>query len=189
MEQIDLLRHVIRALEETGVPYMLVGSLASGAYGEPRLTQDIDVVIDLHPSQVDALCEAFPESDFYVSRDAARQAVTRGGQFNVIHPGSGNKIDFMIARKDAWGQAQMSGRQRTLILPRTEGYTARPEVIILSKMQYYLEGGSEKHLRDITGIMKVSGDEVDRAYVELWARRLGVQDIWRAILGRLECRG
>ena len=70
-----------------------------------------------------------------------------------------------------------------VILPDMEGYTARPEDVILAKMQYYREGGSEKHLRDITGILKVSGEDVDRAYVNKWAEQLNLKEIWDAIQG------
>jgi hypothetical protein len=64
-------------------------------------------------------------------------------------------------------------------------FVASPEDVIIGKMLYYREGGSEKHLRDITGILKVSGDQVDRAYVARWAAELGVTEIWQAVLRRL----
>ncbi|HWE94836.1 MAG TPA: hypothetical protein VG269_12800 [Tepidisphaeraceae bacterium] len=186
MEQTDLLRFTIEVLERLGITYMIVGSYASGAYGEPRLTQEIDIVVDLELPQIAQLCSAFPPGDFYVSLEAALQAARQpGAQFNVLHPSSGNKIDFMIARRDAWGVGQLSRRQRTQLLPGREGYAARPEDIIIAKMLYYQEGGSEKHLRDIAGILKVSGDIVDRKYVDEWAERLSLADIWRAILNRI----
>lgn len=181
----DLLRLALSQLESMGISHMVVGSFASGAHGEPRLTHDIDIVIDPTPEQLRALCAAFPREDFYVSIDAAMDALARRSQFNVIHPESGNKIDFMIAGTDPWHREQMRRRQRLLLLPDQEGYVARPEDIIISKMTYYAEGGSEKHLRDITGILRVSGDAVDRAYVERWAGELGVTEVWQAILRRL----
>ena len=72
------------------------------------------------------------------------------------------------------------------ILPDTEGYTASPEDIIISKMKYYRQGGSEKHLRDITGIVKVSGKDVDFKYIANWAEKLELSEIWEAILRRVE---
>lgn len=185
MEQDELLRQVIEVLERLKITYMIVGSIASGAYGEPRMTQDIDVVVDLRYGDIGPLCEAFGPDEFYVSVEAAAQAFQRGGQFNVIHPASGNKIDFMMARHDSWGDEQMSRRQRVRILPDREGYTARPEDIIIGKMEYYKEGGSEKHLRDIAGIMRISGEEVDRDYVVQWAEKLGLMEVWTAVLRRL----
>ena len=189
MNQADLLRHVIGVLEGMDLTYMVVGSFASGSYGEPRLTRDIDIVIGLSSEDVARLCQAFPAPDYYVSLNAAIQAARDGGQFNVIHPVSGNKIDFMIARADPWGKAQVSRRRRIRMLPDLETWAAAPEDIILAKMEYYREGGSEKHLRDISGILRVSTDDVDKAYVEQWADRLGLTDIWQAILRRLDTAG
>ena len=185
MEQTDLLRQAIDVLERIEIPYMVVGSVASGAYGEPRLTRDIDIVVDLRPDQVDGFCAAFPAEQYYVSSDAARQAVRQGRQFNLIHPGSGHKVDFMVARQDPFGRTQMMRRRRAMVLPDREGYIGSPDDIIISKMQYYKEGGAEKHLRDITGILKVSGDEVDRAYVQRWVEQLGLSDVWEAVLRRV----
>jgi len=190
VEQPELLAFTIDALERLGITYMVVGSIASGAYGEPRLTQDIDIVIEINPAQIQALCNAFPTADFYVSIDAARGALKQpGGQFNVIHPESGNKVDFMIARTDAWGREQIARRRRLRVIAEKEMFAARPEDLIISKMLYYQEGGSEKHLRDITGILKVSGDAVDRAYVKKWAVELDLMQIWNSILNRIEPRG
>jgi len=185
LEQVDLLRKVIEILEKSGVTYMLVGSIASGAYGEPRMTQDIDIVIELLPEEVDRLCDEFPAEEFCVSRQAALEAVRNRGTFNVIHPASGNRIDFMMARTDPWGRTQLSRRVKMRILPDQEGFAARPEDIIISKMIYYRQGGSEKHLRDITGILKVSGDELDKDDIARWAKSLGLTEIWCAILDRL----
>jgi predicted nucleotidyltransferase len=185
VEQADLLRHLIEVLEGLDVSYMLVGSVASGAYGEPRMTQDIDVVVALIPDDVPPLTRAFPSPEYYLSPEAARDAIRNGGQFNVIHSTSGNKIDMIIARRDAYGREQLSRRRRVWIFPDLEGYASSPEDVIVSKMAYYREGGSEKHLRDITGILKVSGEIVDRAYVARWAETLGLTEIWTAILRRL----
>ena len=186
MDQRELLAYSIDVLERIGIPYMIVGSIASGAYGEPRLTQDIDIVIVPSLDQVRGLCAAFPHDDYYVSVEAAlRAAKTPGAQFNVLHPESGNKIDFMIARSDTWGKEQISRRQRIRMLPGHEAFAACPEDIIISKMLYYQEGGSEKHVRDIAGILKISSTMVDREYVARWAESLGLGDVWKAILGRV----
>ena len=185
MEQHELLRRVVEILEEQEITYALVGSLASGVYGEPRLTQDIDIVVELQHSQVRRLCDAFPAPEYYVSEKAAREAVSVAGQFNVIHPTSGNKIDFMIARRDAWGRTQMHRRRREQILPDRPGYAAAPEDVILGKLWYYQEGGSEKHFRDIGAMLQVSGDEIDTEYIDRWARELGLSELWQSVLDRV----
>jgi hypothetical protein len=177
---------VIEVFEELQIAYMVVGSLASSAYGEPRMTLDIDIVVDMSYGQAYAFCEKFAAEDYYVSPQAAGQAVRTAGQFNLIHSTSGNKIDIMLVKPTAWGEGELARRQRIRLLPDRDGFTARPEDIIIAKMQYHREGGSDKHLRDITGILKVSGEIVDRDYVVTWARKLGLMDIWETILRRLE---
>ena len=146
---------------------MVVGSTASMAYGEPRLTRDIDLVVDLRIDQVDSVCDAFAAPEFYRNRDAAQDAVRRRSQFNVIHPGSGNKIDLMIARNHALGRMQLARRKAIVICPKQ---TAAPEDVILGKPWHYRKGEYEKHLRDIAAMLPIGGEEIDRDYVSHWAR-------------------
>jgi hypothetical protein len=167
---------------------MVVGSFASTVYGEPRLTLDIDIVVDLELSQVGALCAAFPSSEFYVSLPAAEDAVRRRKQFNLIHPASGNKIDFMIARLDQWGRQQLQRRRKREFLPGVSAWAASPEDVIVAKMIYYREGQSPKHTRDIAGMLRISAAEIDQTYISEWSERLGLSEIWESILRELRDR-
>ena len=184
MEQTDLLRLAIESLDELRIPYAIVGSFASGAWGESRFTQDIDILVDVKAGQVNSLCRAFAEADCYVSEAAAHEAVAQKGQFNVIHPASANKIDFVIAGATPWTTAQLQRRRRVALFPDREADLAAPEDVILGKLVYYREGGSEKHLRDIAGILKISGRSLDWSYIENFANQLGVAEIWQAVRGR-----
>ena len=185
MEQSDLIRRVVEVLEQLGLEHMIVGSVASGVYGEPRFTYDIDIVIRPRHGQIAQLCAAFPEDEYYVSLEAATEAEVMQDQFNLIHPASGMKVDLLISRDTPWGREQMARRRREAVLGDRKAYLASPEDVIISKMMYYREGGSEKHLRDITGILMVSGEEVDRTYIERWTGELGLTEIWESILARL----
>lgn len=185
MEQSDLLKLAVENLRRLDIPYAIVGSFASSVWGESRLTQDIDIVIDVSPAQVDALCDAFPEPDFYVNRATAEEAVRLGRPFNVIHPSSGNKIDFMIAGTTEWAAAQIDRSKSVAIFLDESAQVAAPEDVILGKLIYHREGGSEKHLRDVAGILKVNADLVDRDYIARTASQLGVEDSWHAVLHRL----
>ena len=120
MEQLDILKHTVDTLDRLKIRYMVVGSYGCIAYGETRFTQDIDIVIEMFPGQVNSLCEAFPSPEFYISKDAVRDAVKNRFQFNVLHPTSGNKIDFMLAKQDDWGRTQMARRRMTRIHPNRE---------------------------------------------------------------------
>ena len=91
----------------------------------------------------------------------------------------------MIARDDAWGRSQMSRRCRQPILADRETFLATPEDVILAKLLYYREGESEKHLRDIAGIFRISGEEIDKTYIEHWVGQLDLTQEWQAVLDRL----
>src|SRR3989442_1542813 len=96
MEPSELLRRFVEVLERLHVPYLVTGSMATIAYGEPRLTNDIDIVVDLPLDQVDAFCESFPQDEFYCYREAVIEAVRQRSLFNIIHFESGLKIDVII---------------------------------------------------------------------------------------------
>ncbi len=185
MERSELLRYVVAALEKLEIPYIVTGSVATIFFGEPRFTNDIDVVVKLRREQIPAFRREFPMPDFYVSEEAARQAVEGCGQFNIIHPASGLKVDVIVPPDTLFNQTRFS---RAIRLSPTPDYTATfasIEDVILKKMEYYREGGSEKHLRDITGVMKISGDRIDRTYITEWAARLGLESIWQAVQERI----
>jgi hypothetical protein len=186
MEQIDILRHAVEVLDQMKIPYLVVGSIASIAYGEARFTQDIDIVAALEMKHVTELLAAFPASEFYVSESAARDAIRNSFQFNVIHPASGNKIDFILPRNDEWTRVQMARGRPIRVLPDRDVMTAAPEDVILGKLWYFALGGGDRHLRDIAGILRVTGDGVNRAEVERWATKLGYLEIWQQILAKVD---
>jgi predicted nucleotidyltransferase len=186
MEQMDILRHAVKTLERLQVPYLVVGSFASIAYGESRFTQDIDIVVALEMKHVPGLIQAFPQPEYYLNEPAIRDAIRSDFQFNVIHPDSGNKIDFILPKKGDWPRAKMSRGRPVRLLPDRDVMTAAPEDVILGKLWYYAEGGGDRHLRDIAGILRVTGEGVDRAEVDRWARQLGYLEIWEAILARVD---
>jgi len=184
--QAELLRYVASAFEDLGIAYMIGGSQASVYYGEARLTQDIDVVADLRLEHIPAFVDRFPAGEFFLSADAAREAVETRSQFNIIHPESGLKVDVFVNKDTDYDRLRLDRRQRLPLVPGREAYFARPEDIILYKMLYFREGRSDVHVRDILGILRVSGPEIDAAYISEWAGRLGLTKLWDAVLTRAQ---
>jgi hypothetical protein len=185
MELYELLALVVETFTRLGVPYLVTGSVASMAYGEPRLTNDIDVVAGVREEHVPGLLAAFPADDFYLSEQAIQEAISRQGQFNIIHPASGLKVDVIIRKETPFDQSRFA---RARVIRPAESYEATfaaAEDVIIKKMEYYREGGSEKHLRDITGMLKVSPQEIDQEYVAEWSERLGLRPIWEMIKQRM----
>ncbi|MGD1276627.1 MAG: hypothetical protein ABR964_05315 [Tepidisphaeraceae bacterium] len=184
MEQSELLRYVVRVVEDMRLRYFVTGSTATIFYGEPRFTNDIDVVIELPEERITDFCRQFPEGDFYVSEAAAHDAVRRNGQFNIIHPASGLKVDVIVPASSPFNQSRFARIRRVHAGKDFEAFFASPEDAIIKKMEYYRQGGSEKHLRDITGILKTSPEQIDTAYIARWVQTMGLDDIWTAIQER-----
>jgi hypothetical protein len=182
MEPSDLLRRVAEVFESLEIRYLITGSTATIAYGEPRFTNDIDVVAALPETKVDALCAAFAAPEFYCSPEAARDAVKRHFQFNIIHPASGLKVDVMIPAVTPFNASRLSRAIRVPGGPAFSAWFASPEDVIIKKLEYYRLGRSEKHLRDIAGVLKVRGERLDRDYISDWATRLGLSAEWQLVL-------
>lgn len=181
MTQAELLRYLADVLEAVGAEYMIGGSQAAMYYGEPRLTRDVDVVVALRLEHLPAFLGRFPADEFYVDAETAREAVGTSGQFNIIHPGSGLKIDVYINPDTPYDRTRLARRQKLPLLPGVDAYFARPEDVILYKLVYYRQGESGLHLRDVLGILRVSGPELDERYIAEWADRLGLGMIWEQV--------
>jgi hypothetical protein len=178
--QAELLRYLVEVLDGLGLPYMVGGSHAAMYYGEPRLTRDVDIVVALTLDRLPNLLHRFPAAHFYVDAEAARDAVETSGQFNIIHPDSGLKIDVYVNPDTPYDRARLARRHRLPLAPGVDAYFARPEDVILYKLIYARDGG-ELHLRDVIGIVRVSGPDLDERYLVEWADLLGVRALWERV--------
>lgn len=184
MDQSSLLRYLAETLDRLSIPYLVTGSTATITYGEPRFTNGVDIVIDMRKDQVRLFCAAFPQDRFYVSQVAVEQAVQARHQFNIIHPESELKADLIIASESDFDRSRLTRGRRLAIFPDYAVAFASPEDVIIKKLEYYRDGGSEKHMRDIASVLKVQGEAIDCGYIAKWAARLGLQEIWQAMLDR-----
>lgn len=181
MEPSDLIANAAAILDRLGIDYLITGSMASIVYGEPRFTNDVDIAIRATPDQAATLAAAFPEPDFYASVDAARTAAAGHHQFNVIHPASGLKIDFMIPNDDAFNKSRFGRARPISVTAGSHAMYASPEDVIIRKLQFYKLGGSDKHLRDIRSMLRMNANRIDSAYIEKWAASEGVTEIWQLV--------
>ncbi len=171
-----------RKLDDLRIPYLVSGSVAATFYGEPRMTNDVDIVLFMEPGDIDRLAAAFPLEAFYcppkevLRIELGRQ---RRGHFNLIHHATGFKADIYLSGDDplhAWAlsrarKADLAGDVLTL---------APPEYVILRKLQFYAEGKSPKHLRDIHRMLLVLDAALDRDALEERIREFGLEAEWAA---------
>lgn len=178
MDVVDVALAVAEALERVGVPYFLGGSLASSLQGEPRATNDIDVVVELAEEQVVPLAAALGP-DFDVDVEALRRAARERRSWNVIHAPSLIKIDLFVAGESAFDRSELSRRERLEVLPGRTLWVKRPEDSVLRKLLWYRSGGgvSDRQWRDVVEVLRQSRAVIDPAYLDEWAPRLGVADL------------
>jgi hypothetical protein len=185
MPEPDLFLLFARPLNRASIRYVVTGSVAAIFYGEPRLTHDVDLVVLLNATDIQKLLAAFPPSQFYlppletILTETARE---HRGHFNFIHNQTGFKADMYPTGRDEANAWAFRARRPV----EFEGETimlAPPEYVILRKLEYYREGQSEKHLRDIRGMLSVSGEQLDRAELVAWIGRLGLEKEWRLASG------
>ncbi|MGH8720860.1 MAG: hypothetical protein ACREU4_02670 [Burkholderiales bacterium] len=171
------LAEFLEPLERLNLPYCVTGSVAASVYGEPRLTADIDVVLLLRTADLPALRTAFPEDGYYVPPDETlHAALAAGGMFNLVHHASQFKADIYVAAGDALHHWALAHRKRIEVFG-TGAWIAPPEYVILRKLQFSREGGSDKHLRDIRFMLAATS--VDRAFIEAEVGTRGLLGPWR----------
>jgi hypothetical protein len=184
--------HVVDVLESLEIPYMVVGGFAAIFYGEPRLTIDVDIIVDMRPSHIRPLVAAFPVPDYYVSERAIRDALQRRYPFNVIQPQTGAKVDMVPLPRDPFTRAAFERRQR--IEYDAAGHSAvfiSPEDIVVAKLIALRETNSDKHLQDARGVLVTQWGLLDAKTLRRRARAARVGDLFEQAwkMARQEAEG
>lgn len=167
------------ALEASGLPWCVTGSVASGIYGEPRMTVDIDFVLLLRTADVPKLRAVFPEEKYYIPpSETLVEEITRGdaGMFNLIHHDGMLKADIFIVKNDPLHRWALQHRRHAEMSNGVKLWVSPPEYVILRKLESYRDGGSQKHPRDIRFILACT--EVDRRFIEVNVETLGLGAQW-----------
>jgi hypothetical protein len=168
-----------------GLVALVTGSVAASIYGEPRMTNDLDLVLELDDAAIARLVAAFPDEDFYCApAEVIRVELRRGhrGHFNIIHHETGFKADVYIAGRDPLHRWALAHR-RTIVLGGETLMLAPPEYVIVRKLEYFREGESAKHLDDIRGMLGQLGDAIDREGLDRMIAARGLGDLWARARG------
>jgi hypothetical protein len=178
MSQQELLTRVLLFLSENRIDYMTTGSVVSSIQGEPRATHDIDIVVDLKKEGIGPLANTFPPPRYYLSTDAAKEAVVKKSMFNLLDTDTGDKVDFWLLTNDPFDQQRFKRRYEE-ILPGFSLFVSSPEDTILMKLRWsVLSGGSQKQFDDARSVYELQFENLDLAYLQEWVFQLHLQDLW-----------
>jgi hypothetical protein len=187
VDVVDVTLRVAAALERVGIGYFLGGSLATSLQGEPRSTNDVDLVVELRETEVAALASALgPEFD--VDEDALRRAARDRSSWNVFFLPVLTKIDLFILREGPFDTSEFARRTRVEVRPGQALFVKSAEDSVLRKLLWFRDGGSvsERQWRDVVEVLRHAGSALDAGYLDEWAPRLGVAELLAE--ARLEAR-
>jgi len=173
----DFLRRICAALELNHVPYMVTGSLASSVHGEPRSTNDLDVVIAPTRDQLFSLVQLLTRVGLYVRWEDAEAALTKRDQFNVVDFANAWKVDLIVRKAREFSLLEFD-RREPVEMDGLHFVIARAEDVLISKLEWFKMGESERQLTDAAGIIRRQGEQLDVAYIEHWIESLGLQEQW-----------
>lgn len=177
LNEFDVIRDVTNRLSSAGIPHMLTGSLAMNYYSQPRMTRDIDFVIEAHAKDIDTIVSAF-EPDYYVERNAVSRAIALQRSFNIIHNEAFIKVDCIIRKDSEYRQLEFA-RRREVTIQGLEVWLVSKEDLIISKLYWARESHSELQLRDVKNLL-ASGYDVE--YLERWTRKLQLSTLLQECL-------
>ena len=177
-DQFSILKLVAERLDALGIPYMLTGSIAAGYYAQPRMTRDIDLVVELEPGDAERIAGVFTP-EFNCDVDVIRGAIARQSLFNLIHVEAVAKVDFVV-RKDIPYRREEFRRRRHVEIGGHPLWIVSAEDLILSKLAWAKTSRSEMQLRDVRQLL-TSVPTLDQTYLDRWAANLTVTDLLREV--------
>jgi hypothetical protein len=178
MNVAEVFRRITAMLDQAGIPYMLTGSFASAYYGVPRSSQDIDLIIQATPAQLQTFVKLLPSDEYYADLEMALEARKGQSLFNVIDLLTGWKIDLIFRKSRPFSEEEF-GRRKRVVLQGIAIFAASAEDVIVAKLEWAQLAQSRRHIEDVAGILTMTWDSLDHAYLERWILELGLPTEWK----------
>jgi hypothetical protein len=175
VEQLEVIKWIVRKLEEVDLRYFITGSIASSYYGVPRFTHDIDILLAIGVKEADEVFNLLRDHG-YISKEGIAEALSGSGMFNFIHGESGLKIDFWISKGDLFETSCFARCRKVEISQGFFAFMGSPEDVLLHKIYWDHLMPSERQIRDAQGIIAVQASRLDVEYIMEWAKNLGIKE-------------
>lgn len=178
----ELLKAISSFLETHKIPYMITGAWSAIYYGRPRASHDIDFVVELSPKNLEKTLQIFNSlsGDFMVQPDSIQEAIEQKGMFNIIHLPTMLKLDFWLLTDDQFDKARFQRKRQVQVLEQ-DMEMASAEDTILQKLRWYSQGKIEKHLIDAAFVYQIQEKNLDRKYLKLWVKKLGLEEYYQQL--------
>ena len=171
---------VIDVLEAIGATYAIWGGMAVVMYGEPRFTQDMDILLSPQKFPVKPFVQRLESTHYHVDEQAVQNAVLLGGFFNVIHLHYHIKTDFYVPVEPEL-KVMMAERQYEAFDEMRQAAYVSATSLVIAKLRAYENSQSTRHLDDIAGLIRIRGHKLDGVRIEVAAANMGVLGVWRSL--------
>jgi len=197
MTAVSFYVQIVKALDEIGAPYMIVGAFGGYPFGITRVTFDIDILVDLGEQDFEALSQKFPLPRYYADPEMMRNSTEIGIMFNIIDTNEGIKADLVPLKREPDYEVAFKRRvRRNFVDPAGNTFTAwvaQPTDIIIGKLEAWNEGRSDKHPKDIYSMIvfdlsDLSDLSIDYKIVTKEAARIGQEtlEMWNQSVAKAE---
>lgn len=175
LDEFKILKNVVQKLNENKIPYMISGSVAMNYYTQPRMTRDIDIVIEV--KDADKFYNLFKQ-DYYIDLEMIKNAIANQQMFNIIHLKEVIKIDFIIKKSSEYRITEFS-RKKKVRIDNFYIFIVSIEDLVISKLVWAKDSCSEVQLRDVNNLLK---EKVDLDYIKKWSGKLKLSDLLERII-------
>lgn len=181
MTTVDAIRALAALLQESAIEFMVGGSYASSAWGEPRQTHDMDIVVSVSSSEAERLLTILP-NDFQIEPSDVRDALKSNDDyrvFQIMHRPTAFKIDAFLIGNDDFSRAEFARRILVELLPDLVVPVATAEDTVIRKLLWFELGNrvSERQWRDVVQVLEGRGGRIDMDYLQSWCEKLEVDEL------------
>lgn len=174
LDGIYIFKDVIKRLNENGVPYMVSGSVAMNYYSIPRMTRDLDIVVEI--DDPDRFYDAFKDK-YYIDKSSVLEAIKNKSIFNIIHLEELMKVDFIIKKGSHYRKKEFT-RRKKVMFEDFFMYIVSIEYLIISKLLWAKESHSEQQIKDVGNLLD---EKLDMKYLTEWLKRLNIYGFYKEI--------
>ncbi len=178
IDEFEVIKIVVKRLDSAGISYMITGSIAANFYTTPRMTRDLDIVIEVGENNAETLFSLFSD-DFYIDKDSIKSAICNRRMFNIIHNKGLLKVDFIIKKDTKYRDTEFK-RRRSIKFEGLKINITSPEDLILSKLFWAKESLSELQIKDVKNILKTVLN-LDVGYIRKWVKELELEEIYKKV--------
>jgi hypothetical protein len=172
LTELDILKDVTKKFETLGIQYMLTGSMAMTYYAQPRMTRDIDLVVEILPGFIGRIEYVF-KNEYYLSAESIKDAIDKEFMFNLIHINSAVKIDCIVRKNQKYRLVEFDRRNKIKVND-LEIFIVSIEDLIISKLLWAKDSHSEIQIKDVRNLL---AKNYDKKYIELWAKELDIYEL------------